>query len=77
MYVRGLAYLAMHRGSDAAAEFRKIQDHPGLVADDLIGALAPLQLGRAYVESGNELLAQAAYTHFLNSWTSADQRCGF
>ncbi len=74
VYVRGLAYLAMHRGSDAAAEFRKIQEHPGLVANDPIGALAPLQLGRAYVQSGDTLLARAAYTHFLNSWKSSDQR---
>jgi hypothetical protein len=29
MYVRGLAYLKMHKGSEAAAEFQKIVDHNG------------------------------------------------
>ena len=28
VYVRGLAYLKMNRGNDAAVEFRKILDHP-------------------------------------------------
>ncbi len=29
IYVRGLAYLRMHRGAEAAAEFQKIVDHKG------------------------------------------------
>ena len=47
VYVRGLADLMLHRGIDAARESRKILDHPGMVANDLIGALAHLQLGRS------------------------------
>ena len=31
VYVRGLAYLMLHRGRDAASEFHKILDHPGMV----------------------------------------------
>jgi len=45
---RGEAYLAMGRGADAAVEFQKIIDHPGLVGTFPIGALARLGLGRAY-----------------------------
>jgi len=45
---RGEAYLAMGRGAEAAAEFQKIIDHPGLVGTFPIGALARLGLGRAY-----------------------------
>ena len=30
-YVRGLAYLQMGEGEMAAAEFRKLLDHPGIV----------------------------------------------
>ena len=36
------------RGREAAAEFQKVLDHRGIVLADPIGALAHLQLGRAY-----------------------------
>ena len=39
IYVRGLAYLAMHQGAEADAEFQKILDHRGVVVSDPIGAL--------------------------------------
>src|SRR5262249_49372740 len=45
VYVRGLAYLTEHRGSEAMAEFQKILDHRGIVLNECIGALAHLQLG--------------------------------
>src|SRR5438876_665628 len=48
VYVRGEAYLAAHRGNEAAAEFQKILDHRGVVFNEPIGALVHLQLGRAY-----------------------------
>src|SRR5262249_13918500 len=31
IYVRGLAYLAAHKPAQAAAEFQKVLDHPGIV----------------------------------------------
>ncbi|HTF70546.1 MAG TPA: hypothetical protein VK638_48535 [Edaphobacter sp.] len=49
VFVRGEAYLAARKGSQAAAEFQKILDHRGLVLNQPIGALAHLGLGRAYV----------------------------
>src|SRR5208337_4149625 len=50
---RGEAYLALGRGAEAAVEFQKILDHPGLVGNFPIGALARLGLGRAYaLEAG-------------------------
>lgn len=53
VYVRGEAYLAAHQASEAAAEFQDILDHPGIVVNEPIGALAHLQLGRAYaMEAG-------------------------
>jgi tetratricopeptide (TPR) repeat protein len=73
VYVRGLAYLMLHRGADAASEFRKILDHPGIVANDPIGALARLQLGRAYVQAGDLSQAKAAYRNFLDLWKYADR----
>jgi hypothetical protein len=72
VYVRGLAYLMLQRGNDAATEFRKILDHPGIVANDPMGALARLQLARAYVQSGDAIRAKAAYSDFLNLWKGAD-----
>jgi serine/threonine protein kinase/tetratricopeptide (TPR) repeat protein len=72
VYVRGEAYLATHQGAEAAAEFQKILDHRGIVISDPIGALAHLQLGRAFVLSGGTAKAKAAYQDFLTLWKDAD-----
>ena len=71
-YVRGLAYLAAHQGGEAAVEFQKILSHRGIVIADLIGALAHLQLGRAYALSGDKAKARSAYQNFLTLWKDAD-----
>jgi predicted Zn-dependent protease len=72
VYVRGLAYLASHRGNEAAAEFQKILDHRGIVLNEPIGALAHLQLGRAYAMQGDTAKAEATYQDFLTLWKDAD-----
>jgi tetratricopeptide (TPR) repeat protein len=72
VYVRGQAYLAAGRGQEAAAEFQKILDHRGIVLADPVGALAHLQLGRAYVVSGDRIKARSAYQDFLAIWKDAD-----
>jgi len=72
VYVRGEAYLAAHRGREAAAEFQKIIDHRSIVLNEPIGALAYLQLGRAYVVQGDDTKAKASYQHFLALWKDAD-----
>ncbi|HYU77869.1 MAG TPA: protein kinase, partial [Vicinamibacterales bacterium] len=71
-YVRGEALLATHRYPEAAAEFQKILDHRGIVGADPIGALAHVQLGRAFVLSGDTIKAKAAYQDFLALWKDAD-----
>jgi hypothetical protein len=71
IYVRGEAYLAAHRGREAAGEFQKILDHRSIVLNEPIGALAYLQLGRAYVIQG-DTKAKATYQHFLTLWKDAD-----
>jgi tetratricopeptide (TPR) repeat protein len=73
IYVRGEVYLASGQGRQAAAEFQKILDHRGIVVTDPIGALAHLQLGRAYAQSGDTAKAKAAYEEFLTLWKDADQ----
>jgi serine/threonine protein kinase/tetratricopeptide (TPR) repeat protein len=71
VYARGEAYLEAHQGAEAAAEFRKILAHRGIVGPDPIGALARLQLGRALALSG-DTKAKAAYQDFLALWKDAD-----
>ena len=72
VYVRGEAYLAAHQGGKAVAEFQKILDHRGIVLNEPIGALAHLQLGRAYAMQGNTAKSRAAYQDFLTLWKDAD-----
>lgn len=73
VYVRGSAYLAEQQGANAAREFQKILDHRGTVVSDPIGALARLQLGRAFAMSGDKAKAKAAYQDFLTLWKGADR----
>jgi tetratricopeptide (TPR) repeat protein len=73
VYVRGEAYLAAGQGPDAVKEFQKIIDHPGIVRNEIIGALSRLQLGRAYALSGDRVRAIAAYQQFLTLWKDADR----
>ena len=72
VYVRGEAYLAEHKGAEAANEFQKIINHRGIVVSDPIGALARLQLGRAYMMLGDNARAKSSYQHFLALWKDAD-----
>jgi Flp pilus assembly protein TadD len=71
-YVRGRVYLAAHQGSKAASEFQKILDHRGVIINEPIGALAHLQIGRAYAMQGDTAKAKAAYQDFLTLWKDAD-----
>jgi serine/threonine protein kinase/tetratricopeptide (TPR) repeat protein len=70
-YVRGQAYLALHRPSEAAAEFRKILDHRGLVMSDPVAAMARLQFARALADV-DKVKAKAAYQDLFNLWKDAD-----
>ncbi|HXK05160.1 MAG TPA: hypothetical protein VMS37_22350, partial [Verrucomicrobiae bacterium] len=72
VYVRGEAYLAARQASAAAAEFQKVLDHRGIVNSDPIGALARLEIGRAFALSGDKSKARAAYQDFLGLWKDAD-----
>jgi serine/threonine protein kinase/tetratricopeptide (TPR) repeat protein len=72
VYVRGEAYRVSGQGSEAVREFQKILDHRGVVLYEPIGALAHLQLGRAYVLQGDTAKARAAYNDFLSLWKDAD-----
>jgi serine/threonine protein kinase/tetratricopeptide (TPR) repeat protein len=71
-YVRGEALLALHRYTEAAAEFQKILNHRGIVGADPISALAHLQLGRVFAAMGDPAKAKTAYQDFLTLWKDAD-----
>jgi len=71
-FLRGQAYLLAHNGTAAAAEFQKLLDHRGIVQNFVTGALARLQIGRAYAMAGDTAKAKAAYQDFFNIWKDAD-----
>jgi len=72
VYVRGEAYLRAGDGVQAATEFQKMIDHRGIVSNFPLGALAHLQLGRAYKLAGDVGKAREAYAAFLVAWLNAD-----
>jgi len=71
-YVRGLAYLAASQAQQAAAEFQKIIDHPGVNPPSPVHSLARLGLARAYAMAGDEAKARTAYQDFFVLWKDAD-----
>jgi tetratricopeptide (TPR) repeat protein len=71
-YLRGLAYMQAGKGTQAAAEFQKLLDHPGILESDIRGALAHLQLGRAQAMMGDKAAARKSYQNFLTLWKDAD-----
>ncbi len=71
-YVRGLAYLRMRQGKEAAEQFQNILNHRGVCGTLPTCSLARLQLGRARVLSGDNPGARTAYQDFLALWKDAD-----
>jgi tetratricopeptide (TPR) repeat protein len=81
-YVRGEAYLALGDGRKAATEFRKFIDHPGMLANCPLAALARLGVARANALQAKTAAgadadlvrtrALAAYKDFLTLWKDAD-----
>ncbi|MGI9167222.1 MAG: protein kinase domain-containing protein [Pyrinomonadaceae bacterium] len=73
-YLRGLAYLRLGQGAEAAAEFQKIIDRHGLfdIGGPALYSLAHLGLARASSVSGDASKARKAYEDFLTRWKDAD-----
>jgi len=72
VYVRGLAYSRLGRYREAAAEFQKLLDHPGIMLNDPMGPMARLQLARALSSSGDRAKSAAVYNDLLTLWKDAD-----
>lgn len=71
-YVRGQAFLMLHDGQKAAAEFQKFITYRGAVWMAPWGSLARLGLARAYAMQGDSARARASYQEFSNIWKNAD-----
>lgn len=72
IYTRGEAYLAAGDSLQAAAEFQKILDHPGLALNFPVGPMARLRLAEARTRAGDRGPALRAYEDLFEIWASAD-----
>ena len=80
IYVRGLAYLRMHMGGEAAAEFQKIVDHKGANWGATWihpnwgqrRSLSYLGMARGYALAGDTARAKKAFQDFFELWKDAD-----
>ena len=80
IYVRGLAYLRMRKGTDAATEFQKIVDHKGASwAATWVHpnwgqyyALSYLGMARGFAFAGDTAKAKNAFEKFFALWKDAD-----
>ena len=71
-YIRGLAYLKMNKGAEAAAEFQQILDHRGQAPLSILNSLAHRGLADATAMSGGEATARKLYEDFFARWKDAD-----
>ncbi len=72
VYVRGEAYLAAHKGPEAASQFQEILRSRGVALNEPIGVLAQLELARAEALAGDAAKSKAAYEEFFQLWKDAD-----
>ena len=80
VYLRGLAYLGLRDGAEAAAEFEKILDHKGANWGSAwqhpywgqFYSLSYLGLARGSALAGDPAKAGKAYQDFLTLWKDAD-----
>ena len=71
-YLRGLAYLKLKSGNEAATEFQKILDNRGQAPLSVLYALSQLGLARAAAPTGDLSKSRKAYQDFLALWKDAD-----
>jgi len=74
IYLRGLAYLQLHRSSEAAVEFQKILANKGAywMGPGPIYPLSYLGLARAAAMSGDTAKSKKAYQDLFALWKDAD-----
>jgi hypothetical protein len=80
VYLRGLAFLRLHKGAEAAAEFSKIVDHKGASWGATwihpwwgqFYSLSYLGLARGSALAGEKAKAGKAFQDFFELWKDAD-----
>ncbi len=72
LYLRGLSYLRLGQGKEAAAEFQKILAHRAGFVSGWTYPLARLGLAQALALQGDTANARIAYQDFLALWKDAD-----
>ena len=72
LYYRGLAYLELKSGKQAAAQFQTLLDNRGVVMTDVYWPLAHLGLARAYRQTGDMEKSVVTYRELLTLWKNAD-----
>jgi len=79
VYLRGLAYLDIRQGTQAATEFRKLAERTDPLSfrfsdwgSPQTAMLAHLGLARAYALEGYTAKAKTEYQNFLALWKDAD-----
>jgi predicted Ser/Thr protein kinase len=80
VYLRGLAYLRLRQGVEAAAEFQKIRDHKGVSWGStwlypnwgLYYSVSHLGLARGSALAGDTAKAKKAFQDFFELWKDAD-----
>ena len=78
--MRGLAYLRLHKGAEAAAEFQKIVDHKGANWGATwihpywgqFYSLSYLGMARGSALAGDRAKAKKAFQDFFELWKDAD-----
>ncbi|HYN10989.1 MAG TPA: serine/threonine-protein kinase [Vicinamibacterales bacterium] len=71
-YLRGLAYVRLKRAAEAASEFQRILDHPGVDPLSPLYPLAYAGLADAAALAGDTAKARKAYEDFFAIWKDAD-----
>jgi pentatricopeptide repeat protein len=71
-FYRGLAYLSMKSGKEAAAEFKKAIERKGIFPVSVLHSLSQLELARSLAISGASVGARSAYQDFFTLWKDAD-----
>jgi hypothetical protein len=65
---RGEAYLATHKGPEAAREYQRLLDHPGIMIGDPVAVLARYGLARSYTLASDANNARIQYKKFPAPW---------
>jgi tetratricopeptide (TPR) repeat protein len=71
-FYRGLAYLSMKSGKEAATEFRKVIERKTIYPLNPLHSLSQLELARSLALAGDTTGARAAYQDLFAVWKDAD-----